>query len=340
MRGRIRIDIACSALRHSVRSVLREVLAMGSLLIGGMFDYECFILWEGGGSHVRAGRGCCLVDDEDDEIVVNDQAVERLVIVTQSSRTSEGASEESKTISSELASAISDGLYFYEQELNSERSHSIHIKPIDESREENSRYSANDASALCLRDVDHSTGGNSCEGPGNCNVRRKQKKGSSKPYSIHEQRLFHGNFRIHGSGQNSLGVISESPPSDAVGFFFGSTPPDSHGLRPSKLSTSPHSNLAGSSPPVGSMPKPFPPFQHPSHKLLEENGFKQQMYKKYHKRCLSERKKLGIGCSEFFLFCSSYGLEKEFRGELYEDFEQLTFDFYKKGNLYGLEKYW
>ncbi|KAL2238521.1 UNVERIFIED_CONTAM: La-related protein 1A [Sesamum indicum] len=270
-------------------------------------------------------------------------------IEVQSSRTSEGVSEESKTLSSELASAISEGLYFYEQELNSERSHRIHNKPIYESEEENSRYSANDASALCSRDVDYSSGGNSCEGPGNSNVRRKQKKGSSKPQSIHKQRLFHGNFRIHGSGRNSLGVISESPPSDAVGFFFGSPPPDSHGnckpqvtglisyrgrnhkiavafayglrehlsvgskkLRPSKLSTSPHSNLSGSSSPVGSMPKPFPPFQHPSHKLLEENGFKQQIY----------------------------GLEKEFRGELYEDFEQLTFDFYKKGNLYGLEKYW
>lgn len=36
----------------------------------------------------------------------------------------------------------------------------------------------------------------------------------------------------------------------------------------------------------------------------------------------------------------SYGLEKEFREDLYKDFEQLTIDFYHKGNLYGLEKYW
>ena len=36
----------------------------------------------------------------------------------------------------------------------------------------------------------------------------------------------------------------------------------------------------------------------------------------------------------------SYGLEKEFRDDLYKDFEQLTLDFYHKGNLYGLEKYW
>jgi la-related protein 1 len=36
----------------------------------------------------------------------------------------------------------------------------------------------------------------------------------------------------------------------------------------------------------------------------------------------------------------SYGLEKEFNDDLYKDFEQLTLDFYQKGNLYGLEKYW
>jgi len=39
-------------------------------------------------------------------------------------------------------------------------------------------------------------------------------------------------------------------------------------------------------------------------------------------------------------FSFSYGLEKEFREDLYQDFEQLTLDFYHKGNLYGLEKYW
>ncbi|PIM98011.1 hypothetical protein CDL12_29512 [Handroanthus impetiginosus] len=242
------------------------------------------------------------VDDEDEEIMVNDQAVERLVIVTQNSWMSEGQpAEESKTISSELASAINDGLYFYEQELNLKRSHRRHNKPINKSRDENPRSSANDASVLNSRTLDYSTGGSSLEVAGNSNFQRKQHKGSSKPNSIYKQRLFTGNFRGHGSCRNSLGIISESPPSDAVGFFFGSTPPDNHGLRTPRLSASPHSNLSGSSPPVGSMPKPFPPFQHASHKLLEENGFKQQMYKKYHKRCLSERKKLGIGNSEVSL---------------------------------------
>lgn len=114
------------------------------------------------------------------------------------------------------------------QELRSNRSRSIHNKPIHDIIDENSRYSAGDASMLNLRVIDCSTGGSSSEGHGNSNSRRKQNKGSSKQHSIHKQRLFPGNFKAHGSSRNSHGIISESPPSDSVGFFFGSTPPDSN----------------------------------------------------------------------------------------------------------------
>jgi len=44
----------------------------------------------------------------------------------------------------------------------------------------------------------------------------------------------------------------------------------------SPFGTSPGGFMPGSSPPVGSIPKSFPHFQHPSHALLEDNGFKQQ----------------------------------------------------------------
>lgn len=109
------------------------------------------------------------------------------------------------------------------QELRSNRSHSKHNKPNHERIDENSRYSTGDASMLNLRVVDCSTGGSRSEGHGN-----SKNKGSSKQHSIHKQRLFPGNFKAHGSSRNSLGIISESPPSDSVGFFFGSTPPDSN----------------------------------------------------------------------------------------------------------------
>lgn len=44
--------------------------------------------------------------------------------------------------------------------------------------------------------------------------------------------------------------------------------------------------------------------------------------------------------SLWVLSLSSYGLEICFRKKVYEDFERLTLEFYNKGNIYGLEKYW
>ncbi|XP_022729264.1 la-related protein 1A-like isoform X2 [Durio zibethinus] len=219
------------------------------------------------------------MDDEDDVMVINDQDVQRLVIVTQNSGTGEGpkaGAKDSKSISSELAAVINDGLYFYEQELKTKRFSCRKNNPIYENKDGNPR-SPRSASGVSNSKIGENTAGSSSlvESVG-ASSRRKQNKGFSKQHSFQKQRFFSSNLRKHGTSHNSISIISESPPSNSVGYFFGSTPPDSYGSRPpSKLSCSPHGTLS-SSPPVGSLPKSFPPFQHPSHQLLEQNGFKQQ----------------------------------------------------------------
>jgi hypothetical protein len=82
------------------------------------------------------------------------------------------------------------------------------------------------------------------------------------------------------------------------GFLSGSAPRDASGRSASfgrrRPSVNMQSGLLGTSP--GSQwgsPRDIPAFQHPSHSLLEDNGFKQQKYRAFHQRCIDERKRWG-----------------------------------------------
>jgi hypothetical protein len=104
--------------------------------------------------------------------------------------------------------------------------------------------------------------------------------------------------RAGGPGAPAMG---SSPLSSHVGWLMGATPPDGNGFfasPPLGGSVGRHSHVVGAGDGSHSLGTSLPiaKFQHPSHSLLEEGGFKQIRYVKYYKRCIEDRAAKGEEC--------------------------------------------